>query len=1271
METELNFSFPPQLPISSRAEEIIAAIREHQVVIVAGETGSGKTTQIPKMCWAAGFGRVGRIGCTQPRRIAALSVSKRVAEELGVTWGREVGCKIRFSDQTTKVTRLKFMTDGMLLAEVQGDPELRDYEVVILDEAHERSLNIDFLLGHLKNLLARRKDLKLLITSATIDTATFSKAFWDAPVIEVSGRMFPVEMIYMPPESLVNEEDGEGLDHIEATAKVIDLIIDEPGGGDVLVFMPSERDIRETCDLVDRKLGNHVELLPLYGRLSASEQQKVFGASDRRKVIVSTNIAETSLTIPGIRYVVDPGLARISRYNPRTRTRRLPIEPISQSSANQRAGRSGRVQNGICFRLYSEEEYKVRPPFSQPEIQRANLAEVILRLKTAALGDVETFPFINPPSPAAIKGGYQLLQELGALDEERQLTPLGRELGRLPIDPVIGRMILQAREEGVLDEVCIIATGLSIPDPRERPPEQESAADAAHKAFVSPDSDFFTLLGLWDHFHEQADKLSNQSQLRKWCHRQFISYRRMREWMDLHTQVRDSVESLRPLDRPAIDPATDMRGASKPKQSQFGPQYRAVHRSILTGLLSQVAQREERNVYKALGNRQVMLFPGSGVFERNPTKAKAFRPVADEDAPPAAKTNQPAWLMAGEIMETSRLYLRTVAAIDPEWVLDLGRHLCQFTYVHPHWEASAGRVVVREKVLLVGMELLSHWVDHGKINPEEATEMFIRGALLEDDIDTSPAFLEHNRKMRQKVEVYQTRLRSFDLAHLDERIYRFYAARLKNISSLHDLNRLVREQAGAPELFMKEEDLTKGKNFEVDASSFPDYVEINGVRLPVEYAYAPGEDHDGVSLKLTAPIAQALPPGLIEWAVPGLRVQQIEALLRALPKSLRVPLMPIEQKVREISAEMHPGIEGLPRALTRFIRQRYGIDISDSSWVLNDLPAHLRPRITVEGPGQKVLTASRDLGEVKAHVAKMQVPTGDRMWSDACKKYELDGFTSWTFGDVPRQVEIGKQGQLPIIAFPGLRCEEGHVAIRLFRQLAAAEAESRCTILWLARQEMAKDLAWLERELRALDKLKPLYVTLGPGDELTTTARDHLERQLFRSGRLSSLSQREFNSMLGQAKAEINGLGSKLVTVLQPILNLRQELLLTKKTYLGLKDDLQRLLPPRFLSVVPPERLPHLQRYLKAIKIRAERASLNPPKDQERAKVLVPFVDALKGWSARKDIAADEAVQREDFRWLLEELRVSLFAQELGTAHPVSPRRLDEFLQNAGAAPKR
>ena len=810
-ENPLYLTYPEVLPIAARKDEIVRAIREHPVVIVAGETGSGKTTQLPKMCLEAGRGVAAKIACTQPRRVAALSVSRRIAEELNVAWGAEVGCKIRFKDETAPETRIKMMTDGMLLAEIQGDPNLYEYDTIIIDEAHERSLNIDFLLGYLRLLQKRRPELRIVITSATIDTEAFSKAFDNAPIIEVSGRMYPVDVQYLPIEDLAGET------YIDAAVTAVDMVVDA-GRGDILVFMPTEKDIHETRRRLGGRHFRFTEILPLFGRLTAGDQQKVFYTQRYRRIVVATNIAETSITIPGIRYVIDTGLARISRHNPRNQTHRLPVEEISQSSARQRAGRCGRVQNGVCIRLYDEKSFLARPEYTQPEIQRSDLAEVILRMIALRLGDVETFPFIDPPRSQAIQGGFNVLRALDAIDDRKRLTPLGRDMARLPLAPTVSRMILQAQKERALREVLVIASAISIQDPRVRPLEQEKAADQEHKRFVDGESDFIALLNIWKAYHDTFEKLRTQSQMRKFCKQHFLSFNRMREWRDIYMQIRHTLREM---------------GAFR--MNRDDAEYDAIHRSVVSGLLGNVAQKKEDNMYRAARGRDVMLFPGSGLFQR--------REGGGDD-----KKSTPGWVVAAEVVETSRLFARTVARIQPSWLAELGAHLCRASYKEPFYSMRSGRVLATETLTLHGLQVGQKRVGYGRIDASAATEIFIREALVNDEVALPYEFVAQNRDLRARVETWQMQQRLMQFLDLDEAAYRFYAERLENVSSTHDLNRLIKRK-GADFLLMSEKHLA-GEQVDFDRDAFPNFLEVDGEEVPLSYAYRPGQDRDGVTLQL-------------------------------------------------------------------------------------------------------------------------------------------------------------------------------------------------------------------------------------------------------------------------------------------------------------------------------------------------------------------------------------------------------------------------------------
>ncbi|MCE9611834.1 MAG: ATP-dependent RNA helicase HrpA [Chthoniobacter sp.] len=1242
--------YPEDLPISARRAEIIAAIRGSQVVVVAGETGSGKTTQLPKMCLDAGLAERGRIGCTQPRRVAALSVSRRVAEELGVTWGRDVGCKMRFNDDTGRDTRIKFMTDGILLAEIQGDPLLRAYSTLILDEAHERSLNIDFLLGYLQGLLRKRGDLKLIITSATIDTEAFSKAFGGAPIIEVSGRLWPVEIRYAPIESHARPgEVPDDIGHIEAAVRATEDALIESDAGDVLVFMPTERDIRETRELLEGSLGAGIEVIGLFGRMPAAEQQRIFAPEPRRRVIVATNIAETSITLPRIRYVIDAGLSRMSRYNPRTRTKRLPVEDISQSSANQRAGRAGRVQDGTCIRLYAQDDFEKRPLFTQPEIQRANLAEVILRMKAFRLGDIETFPFLNPPVAAAVHAGYQLLHELGALNDANELTPLGHELARLPIDPTLGRMLLQARVEKALPEMLIIAAGLSVPDPRERPEDQKEAAAAAHRAFADPDSDFLSLLNIWRASPEAETKGSGNA-LRRFCKANFLSAARMREWRDVYRQLADAVEDDAP-------PA---------RQRESAASYTAIHRSILAGLLGQIALRQERNSYKASGDRLTTLFPGSNLYERR-DKPRKNSPAAKPDD----KSRQPLWIVAGEVVETSQLFAHTVAGINPEWVIELGAHLCNFRYTEPHWSAKAGRVLVLERVLVSGLEVARRLVDFGRIEPAKATELFIRGALVAEEARLPHRFFAENGKVRDKIETALTRVRSRRAHDLEESLYQFYAARITGVSSVHDLNRLVRERLTREPDFLcaTEADLIGDDDATYDRTLFPDAVALGHTALPVTYAYTPGDDTDGVTVRVPLPVASQLTTGQLQWMVPGLREEQIAVLLRALPKTVRKPLMPLEPKIREIADEFQPGRADFLTALAEFLTRKYRVPVRAVDWPAQSLPAHLQPRVEVVDGRNKTVAAGRDLAALHAQVEDRGGHSA--AWEKAVRNWEKRGLTGWSFGDLSESVVVEEVGGVPLLAYPGLALRETEVDVRLFRKREEAESATPPAVRRLGELVLARDLARLWKELASLARHLPGSAKQAAGfhaalhqisaklqapsaahttpELLQQSAYRHLLDHVLQLRPVFPLTEARFVAMLDSARRELPALTYQLGETTKQILALRQKILASTKRYTGLDHDLQRLVPADFLAHTPHAQLPHLHRYLRAIEIRAERAAVSPAKDAEKARQLTPFAQ----WETRVP-----AANREAFRWMLEEFRVSLFAQELGTAQPVSAQRL-------------
>ena len=1248
--------FPPELPISSRAGEIVAAIREHPVLIVAGDTGSGKTTQLPKLCLAAGLER---IACTQPRRVAAVSLSRRVADELQVPWGREVGCKIRFMDRTGPDTAVKFVTDGMLLAEVQADPMLRGYDTIIIDEAHERSLNIDFLLGHLNQLRHCRRDLKILITSATIDTAAFSRAFDNAPVIQVSGRTYPVEVIYSPVDELL-EEAGE-FTHLDAVAVAVERILLESDRGDILVFLATERDIREAADLLkSRKLGP-LELLPLFGRLSAGDQQRVFSPARLRKIVLSTNIAETSLTIPGIRFVVDTGEARLSRFNNRTRTRRLPIESISRSSADQRKGRCGRVSAGVCIRLYSEIDFNRRPEFTPPEIQRANLADVILRMKAARLGDIERFPFIDPPPHASIRAGYALLEELGAIDNTpaKALTEIGRNLARLPVDPIVGRMLLQAGDEKAVREVLVIAAALSIQDPRERPADAEAAADAAHRRFVHPDSDFLTLLAIWDAFHDEVEHLS-QGRLRKFCRQHFINYARMREWRDIHAQLSEALAGTDEEPAAAPPPAAPAPGDMR----LGGERYRAIHRSLLPGLLVNVAHRDEGNLFRAGSDRRPVVFPGSALFDRKSRSQPRDKRAGQH---PPKHLRNPDWIVSAEIVETARLYARTCAKIDPAWLLELGAHILEFSHSEPTFTMESGRVLARETTRLHGLIVRVRSIGYGAIDARRATEVFIREGLLNDELALPYGFLEHNRRLRDKIEVLRTRMRGGHHVDLDEAMYRFYANKLEEVSSVHDLNRLVRERIGPDPrfLFMREEDLLGELPEDFDRGAFPDEVKLENSALPLHYAYKPGHEADGVTLRLAPGHARALSAGMLDWLVPGHLEEMILHLLRGLPKEIRRQLIPIPEKAARIAREIRPTHATLVESLAALLEKNLGIRTFPSDWKPEELPAHLRIRVEVVDRDHKSIAASRDLAQVRELLDEQEREAARRpskdvaeAWKRAADTWERSGLETWSFDVLPESIVVADAGGLTVHAYPGLRIEKDGVALRLFKSPEETRVDLAAGIEKFLEHELRYELGWLDRDLKEVAKLGPLALTLCPIETLKANVREHLRRHLC-ARPVSPLTREAFSATTARAREESKGLLWKLLDQMEGILKLRQEMLVQMPRYRDAARDLERLVPKDFPRNDDPARLRHLPRYLRAMQTRGRKAQENPAREAERAKLLAQLENRITTLDKSGRLGADA---RRELASMMEELRVSFFAQELGTAFPVSEKRIEKRL---------
>ncbi|MBP8256154.1 MAG: ATP-dependent RNA helicase HrpA, partial [Opitutaceae bacterium] len=1042
----------------------------------------------------------------------------------------------------------------------------------------------------------------------------------------------------------------------------------------------------------------------LFGRLTNLEQQRVFAPGSRRKVILATNIAETSLTIPGIRFVVDTGMARLSRYSPQARTRRLPIEAVSQSSAGQRAGRAGRVAEGVCIRLYSESDYNARPRFTQPEIQRANLADVILRLKAFGLGDIERFPFINPPSGKAIRSGYLLLEELGATtaaggkspkgapdqgtgvppSEDRTLTALGQELARLPVDPTVGRMILQARKEKCLKEVLVIAAGLSVQDPRERPLDKQAAADAAHRRFRHPESDFLTLLEIWTAYHEQFDRLS-QSRLRRFCHEHFLSYVRMREWRDIHFQLMDVLEQRSDFSLSSVLdglPAPET-SANESMMSYGGAGYRAIHRSVLSGLLGNIAKWDAENrIYKATQDRRVALFPGS-VLHRREDPARRGREGKAERKP----VRVPPWIVSSEIVETSRLYARTCARIDPAWVLDLAGHILKVSHGDPFWDADGGRVMVKQRTRLHGLELDTRAVGYGRIDPVHAMEIFIREGLVADTITWPFDFLLHNREIRRQVEDVLTRTRDAGYLNLDEALFRFYMRSLdtkahapkrdseaapRGLSSVAELVDLVRHRRGTEPDFLhvRPEDLRESGEPKPDSAAFPEAVPLENRALPLHYTYKPGETDDGVNLEVRSHDAIKLTPAVLDWAVPGHLMAKVEHRLRALPKEFRRQFVPLAESIKVVAngvaslGRLRDHASTFDEVLAEVLFDRYQLRVDPGYWSERPLPEHLRVRICVKDEEGREIVAGRKLDEVKAALAMHAREASEAVaredpdaWRLARRQWEKPEAMTWDFDDIATRVRVTEQAGIPVFAFPALVKGDTGVAMRLLRSEEEAGRVTQVGLRGLLELNLRYDLAWLEKELRALRKLGASSATLTRVDELQGDAHASIQRWVTDPGRVATLTRASFEAAVEKSKAELRGIVPSLADLLKEILDLRQSLLVVHDPYPDLPKDLGNLLPADFLRSIPYERLKHLPRYLQAMQVRNERWRLNPAKDSERAALLAPYAKAV----VRR--AFDDPI-----RWMVEEFRVSLFAQELGTAESISSVKLDRALAGDGVA---
>lgn len=1222
-------SYDGRLPIHQRREEILAALAAHQVVVICGETGSGKSTQLPKLCLDAGFGAGGVIGHTQPRRIAARSVAARVAEELGTPLGHQVGYKIRFTDATSPETYVKLMTDGILLAETQQDRFFEQYDAIIIDEAHERSLNVDFLLGYLKRLLPKRRDLRLIITSATIDADRFARHFGPedapAPVIQVSGRTYPVEVRYRP---LERDDAGVERDIVGAVADALSETLRE-GPGDVLVFLPTERDIRDVAKVLRGRVrgSGSVEILPLYARLSAAEQHKVFREGPQRRVVLATNVAESSLTVPGIRFVIDTGAARISRYSPRSKVQRLPIEPISQASADQRKGRCGRLGPGICIRLFSEDDYLSRDRYTTPEIRRTNLAAVILQMLALRLGSLDEFPFLDPPRADSIRDGYKTLFELGAIDRKRQLTDVGRQLGRLPVDPRIGRMVLAGQSERCLNEVLIIAAALEVQDPRERPAEKEDLADQKHALFAHEESDFLSYLNLWDGFRDWRDEVS-RNRLRKICQENFLSFNRMREWQDVHRQLLQLVRQS----GFEIEPRRD--------------DYDAIHRALLAGLLSNIALRRERFEYQGTDGGRCYLWPGSVAFHK-----------------------RPAWVVAGELVETQRRYLRTVGRVSSRWIEPLADHLVKRTYSDPHWSSKSGTVLASERVTLYGLTLVAHRrVPYGPIDPDTSRHLFITHALVDGDFESRASFFVHNRRLVENLRALGARARQADYLVSDRVQYEFYSERLPmdvyDATSLRAwLQTAPRELTGR--LYMKHADLLPSDAQTASLSDFPQALEHGELSLELDYRYEPGEDDDGVSITVPSETLGQLNEAYLEWLVPGLLEEKIVTLIRTLPKPLRRELLPAPDTARLAVTMLPFGEGGFLDAVARVLSQLAGEPIPRDAFALDKLPQHLRMNIRVVNEAGKLVAQGRDLAELRA---KFRMEMADEAGVVREDVWQRDGITRWDFGELPERVEV-KRGDFVVVGFPALLDRGEDVSLRLLDNRAAAQRATRAglrRLFFLAEQrELRSQVHWLPR----IEEMELHAASLRPPRDLSRDLMELLTLRAYvdpapviRTGEQFDAARRAGDREMPVA---VQDLAQLLPTLFEQYHRAERELeearaWLPAEQWADMRAQLEGLTAVHFLVETPWRWLTNYPRYFRAIPLRIERLrSGGGNRDDLALQELAPHLARYRDRRRTHEAQRYFDPELEEYRWMIEEFRVSLFAQQLGTVMKISAPRLD------------
>ncbi len=1217
----------PDLPVSGKKDEIAQLIQNHQVVIVCGETGSGKTTQLPKICLSIARGSAGFIGHTQPRRIAARTVADRIAEELGETVGKSVGYKVRFHDQTHKESLVKLMTDGILLAETQNDPYLNQYDTIIIDEAHERSLNIDFLLGYMKWLLPKRPDLKLIVTSATIDPGRFSKHFNDSPIIEVSGRTYPVEIRYRPIEQ-AEENDETTADLQQAILDAVDELSRDMRG-DILIFLSGEREIRETTESLRKHHPTGYEILPLYSKLSVAEQERVFKPKGGQRIVLATNVAETSLTVPGIRCVIDTGHARISRYSHRSKIQRLPIERISQASANQRAGRCGRVAEGICIRLYSEEDFQARPVFTEPEILRTNLSSVILQMIALKLGDIEDFPFIEPPEDKMIRDGKTMLHEVNALDKQGHLTEVGKQLAKLPTDPKLARMLLAATEYQCLHEVSIIVAALSIQDPREKPADKMQQADAKHAVFRHEESDFMTLLNLWNHFEEQKKHLSN-NKLRKYCKDQFLSYVRMKEWFDIHAQIMQVI-----------------KGELKLKPNIIEAGYGEIHRSLLPGLLSNIGFRHEQYEYLGARGLKFFIFPGSGLHK-----------------------TRPKWIMAAEQVETSKVYARSVARIEPEWIEACSGHLIKRNYYDPHWEKKAGRSGIYERTLLYGLTLQAkRKIPYEHVDPKAARNFFIRFGLVNQDYQTNALFFKANQQLLEEVGYIQHKGRRVDLIEDEEWLYQFYDKKIPEsvVNGItFDQWRKSVERENPKFLFLTKEDLTREQDDFINEWDFPDSKQVGRLRFDLQYRFEPGHDEDGVTTVIPVHQLNQVNEQPFEWLVPGMLEEKIIALIKSLPKQLRKHFVPVPQTAKQC-LEIEPDFKGsLYEWLGTRLRKLTGEAIPLTEWHPETLSEHLKMNFRIVDEHGKLLDYGRDLKKLQD---KYAVEAGDSFDKKAADELNFTGCIQWVFDDLPETYEFMHEGQ-SFIGFPGIVDEGDSVGVKIFDTRNKSDRQHKNGLTRLFQLYLKKETTYLAKNM-PYSPAAELLVNQLPMHPILKNCygvsyKEDLLRavfsQLFVGDRLIR-TQEAFEQSLQEHKGELvsfaNEAGKTVLEIIERYMSIKSRIVHLQANNASVKDineQLNLMLYSGFIRNTPLIQLKHFPRYLKAIEYRLDKISGDAPK--------IPLVQryCTRYWKDVANRAKKNSVipEIEPFRWMLEEFRVAIFAQQLKTPHPVSEKRLEK-----------